>query len=86
VRTAGLGVRVDESVVEGYPSIPGPWSSFRTDSPAETHAVMSDHSVKWEGLPRPSGSGSDPSERQTLPNQLPNTLGKSDPLAFGGPA
>ncbi len=25
-RTAGLGVRVDESVIERYPWIPGPWS------------------------------------------------------------
>lgn len=47
-RTAGLGVTVDESVVERYPWIPGPWSYFRTDSPAETRAVMSDHSVKWD--------------------------------------
>jgi len=47
-RTPGLGVAVDESVVERYPWIPGPWSYFRTDSPAETRAVMSDHSVKWD--------------------------------------
>ena len=52
-RTPGLGVTVDESVVDRYPWIPGPWSYFRTDSPAETRAVMSDHSVKWE----PSGAG-----------------------------
>jgi L-alanine-DL-glutamate epimerase-like enolase superfamily enzyme len=48
-RAPGLGVTVDESVVERYPWIPGPWSLFRTDSPAETRAVMSDHNVKWEG-------------------------------------
>jgi L-alanine-DL-glutamate epimerase-like enolase superfamily enzyme len=48
-RQPGLGVTVDESVVERYPWIPGPWSLFRTDSPAETRAVMSDHSVQWEG-------------------------------------
>jgi L-alanine-DL-glutamate epimerase-like enolase superfamily enzyme len=48
-RTPGLGVTVDESVIERYPWIPGPWSYFRTDSPAETRAVMSDHSVKWTG-------------------------------------
>ena len=47
-RKAGLGVRVDESVVERYPWIPGPWSYFRTDAPAETRAVTSDHSVKWD--------------------------------------
>jgi len=48
-RAPGLGVTVDESVLERYPWIPGPWSHFRTDSPAETRAVMSDHSVKWTG-------------------------------------
>jgi L-alanine-DL-glutamate epimerase-like enolase superfamily enzyme len=48
-REPGLGVRVDESVIERYPWIPGPWSYFRIDSPAETLAVTSDHSQKWEG-------------------------------------
>ena len=47
-RAPGLGVAVDESVIERYPWIPGPWSYFRTDSPAEMLAVTSDHSVKWE--------------------------------------
>src|SRR5215471_8425577 len=47
-RTPGLGVTVDESVVERYPWIPGPWSFFHIDSPSETRAVMSDHSVKWD--------------------------------------
>ncbi len=47
-RTPGLGVEVDERVVERYPWIPGPWSFFRIDSPPETRAVMSDHSVKWD--------------------------------------
>ncbi len=47
-RGPGLGVEVDESVIERYPWIPGPWSYFRTDSPAETRAVTSDHSVQWE--------------------------------------
>ena len=46
-RTPGLGVAVDESVVDRYPWIPGPWSYFRTDSPAETRAVTADHSVQW---------------------------------------
>jgi L-alanine-DL-glutamate epimerase-like enolase superfamily enzyme len=45
-RRPGLGVAVDESVVERYPWIPGPWSYFRTDSPAETHGVSSDHSIR----------------------------------------
>ena len=48
-RGPGLGVEVDEAVIERYPWIPGPWSYFRTDSPAETRAVTSDHSIKWEG-------------------------------------
>jgi L-alanine-DL-glutamate epimerase-like enolase superfamily enzyme len=47
-REPGLGVAVDERVFEKYPWIPGPWSYFRTDSPAETFAVTSDHSIKWE--------------------------------------
>jgi L-alanine-DL-glutamate epimerase-like enolase superfamily enzyme len=45
----GLGVEVDERAMERYPWIPGPWSFFRIDSPRETRAVMSDHSVKWDG-------------------------------------
>jgi L-alanine-DL-glutamate epimerase-like enolase superfamily enzyme len=47
-RAPGLGVTVDERVIERYPWIPGPWSLFRTDSPAETRAVTGDHSVPWE--------------------------------------
>jgi len=43
----GLGVEVDESVIERYPYIPGPWSIFKIDSPPETLAVSGDHSVKW---------------------------------------
>lgn len=47
-RAPGLGVTVDESVIDRYPWIPGAWSYFHTDSPAETRAVTSDHSAKWE--------------------------------------
>jgi L-alanine-DL-glutamate epimerase-like enolase superfamily enzyme len=43
----GLGIDVDERVVERYPFRPGPWSFFRIDSPPETIAVTGDHSVKW---------------------------------------
>lgn len=43
----GLGVEIDESVVDRYPFAPGPWSYFRIDSPPETVAVTGDHSVKW---------------------------------------
>ena len=43
----GLGVEIDESVIEKYPFIPGPWSFFRLQNPPETIAVTGDHSVKW---------------------------------------
>ena len=46
-REPGLGVQVDESVIERYPWIPGPWSFFRIESPPGTWAVTADHSVKW---------------------------------------
>ncbi|PYT26387.1 MAG: mandelate racemase [Acidobacteria bacterium] len=48
-RKPGLGVEINESVIERYPWIPGPWSYFRIDSPAQTLAVTSDHSIKWGG-------------------------------------
>ncbi len=43
----GLGVEIDERVIEKYPFIPGPWSYFKINSPPETVAVTGDHSVKW---------------------------------------
>jgi L-alanine-DL-glutamate epimerase-like enolase superfamily enzyme len=43
----GLGVDIEDSVIEKYPFIPGPWSFFRIESPPETVAVTGDHSVKW---------------------------------------
>jgi len=46
-KDAGLGIEIDERVIEKYPFIPGPWSFFRIDSPLETVAVTGDHSVKW---------------------------------------
>jgi hypothetical protein len=46
-KTSGLGIDVDERVIEKYPFIPGPWSLFRIDSPLETVAVTGDHSMKW---------------------------------------
>jgi L-alanine-DL-glutamate epimerase-like enolase superfamily enzyme len=45
----GLGVAVDESVIDRYPWIPGPWSTFRIDSPPGMWAVTSDHSIPWDG-------------------------------------
>ncbi|MCW5981280.1 MAG: mandelate racemase/muconate lactonizing enzyme family protein [Bryobacteraceae bacterium] len=43
----GLGVSVDESVIERYPWIPGTWSIFSLISPPGTWSVTSDHSVRW---------------------------------------
>ena len=43
----GLGVEIDERVVDRYPFIPGPWSFFRIDNPPQTVAVTGDHSIKW---------------------------------------
>jgi L-alanine-DL-glutamate epimerase-like enolase superfamily enzyme len=43
----GLGIEIDEAVIDRYPFIPGPWSFFELDSPRETIAVTGDHSVKW---------------------------------------
>lgn len=43
----GLGISVNEDIIDKYPFIPGPWSFFHQDSPRETIAVTGDHSVKW---------------------------------------
>jgi L-alanine-DL-glutamate epimerase-like enolase superfamily enzyme len=43
----GLGIDVDERVIDRYPYLPGPWSEFRVDSPPSVVAVTGDHSVKW---------------------------------------
>ncbi len=48
-REPGLGVEVDESVIDKYPWIPGPWSYFDWISPQQRWAVTSDHSEKWSG-------------------------------------
>jgi L-alanine-DL-glutamate epimerase-like enolase superfamily enzyme len=47
-RKPGLGVAVDESVVDRYPWIPGPWSYFRTDSPPVCRPVTSDRMTQEE--------------------------------------
>ncbi len=46
-RKPGLGFEIDESVVERYPWIPGPWSFFDVASPRQTLSLGSDHSKKW---------------------------------------
>ena len=43
----GLGMDVEERVIQRYPYLPGPWSEFRIDSPPTVVAVTGDHSVKW---------------------------------------
>jgi hypothetical protein len=43
----GLGMDINEKVIEKYPFIPGPWSFFHQTSPPATIAVTGDHSVKW---------------------------------------
>jgi L-alanine-DL-glutamate epimerase-like enolase superfamily enzyme len=47
-REPGLGVEIDMTVIDRYPWIPGPWSTFRIDSPPQTLAVTSDHSEQWQ--------------------------------------
>jgi L-alanine-DL-glutamate epimerase-like enolase superfamily enzyme len=42
----GLGVTVNEEIIEKYPWKPGPWSYFSMYSPAQTWAVTGDHSIK----------------------------------------
>ncbi len=53
----GIGVEIDESVVDRYPFLPGPWSLFRIDSPLHTLAVDGDHSVPWVDVDGESTSG-----------------------------
>lgn len=43
----GLGIDINETVIEKYPFVAGPWSIFELDSPAQTVAVTGDHSLKW---------------------------------------
>ncbi len=43
----GMGIEINERVIEKYPFIKGPWSIFKLDSTAESIAVTGDHSVKW---------------------------------------
>jgi L-alanine-DL-glutamate epimerase-like enolase superfamily enzyme len=43
----GMGIDVNEAVIEKYPFVPGPWSIFELDRPAQTVAVTGDHSLKW---------------------------------------
>ena len=44
---AGLGVDVDESVLQRYPHVPGPWSVYRLTEPPEEWALSGDHAAGW---------------------------------------
>ena len=44
----GLGVEIDENVIEKYPYIDGPWSIFELDSPPQKMALSGDHTVAWD--------------------------------------
>jgi L-alanine-DL-glutamate epimerase-like enolase superfamily enzyme len=46
-RKPGLGVDVDESVIDRYPWVPGPWSYFEIESPPQKRAVTGDHHIEW---------------------------------------
>jgi L-alanine-DL-glutamate epimerase-like enolase superfamily enzyme len=43
----GLGVEVDERVIERYPWIPGPWSTWAIEGSGQVRGLFSDHSEKW---------------------------------------
>jgi L-alanine-DL-glutamate epimerase-like enolase superfamily enzyme len=43
----GIGIDINEMVIEKYPFLPGPWSVFSIFSPPEKIAVTGDHSIKW---------------------------------------
>ena len=43
----GLGVTVDERMLEKYPYQPGPWSIFELESPPSKLALSGDHALPW---------------------------------------
>ncbi len=44
---SGLGVTVDEAMVDKYPYRPGPWSIFELESPPTKLALSGDHALPW---------------------------------------
>lgn len=58
-RAPGLGIEINQNVIDKYPWIPGPWSYFRTDSPRQTQAVVGDHSVPWLQVKEADGRSPD---------------------------
>lgn len=45
----GLGVTVDEAMMDKYPYLPGPWSIFELESPPTKLALSGDHALPWAG-------------------------------------
>ncbi|MBL62693.1 MAG: hypothetical protein CMI30_04705 [Opitutae bacterium] len=45
----GLGVKVDERMIDKYPYLPGPWSIFELESPPTKLALSGDHALPWAG-------------------------------------
>ena len=43
----GLGIEVDESVLDSYPYVLGPWSIFELESPPSKLALSGDHALPW---------------------------------------
>ncbi len=44
---SGLGVTVDEAMVDKYPYRPGPWRIFELESPPTKLALSGDHALPW---------------------------------------
>jgi L-alanine-DL-glutamate epimerase-like enolase superfamily enzyme len=44
---SGLGVTVDEGMLEKYPYQSGPWSIFELESPPSKLALSGDHALPW---------------------------------------
>ena len=45
---AGLGIEVDEGVIERYPYAPGPWSTFRLKASSQEFSLSGDHASMWK--------------------------------------
>jgi L-alanine-DL-glutamate epimerase-like enolase superfamily enzyme len=45
--TPGLGIDVNEVVLDKYPYQPGPWSTFEINSPKQTLHLSGDHALVW---------------------------------------
>ena len=45
----GLGITVNEAMMDKYPYRPGPWSIFELESPPTKLALSGDHALPWAG-------------------------------------